>query len=253
MSENMYKHNIFKQVEANINDLVTKKVNWSNGATKEMLDNARRGDYCSELGLIPSVPKEWLQDIKGKKILALAGAGGLQAPVLAAGGADVTVLDISENMLEIDKAIAIQENLQINLIHGNMCDLSQFSDESFDYIINPVSLIYIPDVMPVFKECYRVLKFGGSIIINAPDPIAYICDWVDDGKEGYYKAANRMPYKSYEHEEQKDWIEFGHTMADYIGGQISCGFVITGYLEQQMEDITEKPFITKADKLRNML
>jgi 2-polyprenyl-3-methyl-5-hydroxy-6-metoxy-1,4-benzoquinol methylase len=245
-------NDIYKQVEANVNDLVTKNVQWSNGATKEMLDIARSGDYCSVLGLIPTVPKEWIKDIKGKKVLALAGAGGLQGPVLAAGGADVTVLDISENMLEKDKVIAEHENLQITIIHGNMCDLSQFADESFDYIINPTSMIYIPEVMPVFRECYRVLKYGGSLIINAPDPIAYICDWVEDGDEGYYKVINKMPYKSYEHEDQKDWIEFGHTLADYIGGQISIGFVITGYLEQQMEDITDKPFITKADKVRNI-
>ena len=38
-------------------------------------------------------------------------------------------------------------------------------------------------------------------------------------------------------------------MADYIGGQISCGFIISGFIEQQMEDITEKYFITKADKI----
>lgn len=248
----MYDSDIFKQVETNINELVSKKVNWAKGATKEMLDKARRGDYCSELGFIPQVPKEWLKDVKGKKILVLAGAGGLQAPILAAAGAYVTVLDISENMLEIDRLIAEQENLDINIIHGNMCDLSQFDDESFDYIINPISMIYVPDVMPVFRECYRVLKYGGSLIINAPDPIAYVCDWVEDGQEGYYKAVNRMPYKSYEHEDQNNWIEFGHTMADYLGGQLSCGFVITGYLEQQMEDITEKPFITKAVKLKNI-
>lgn len=39
-------------------------------------------------------------------------------------------------------------------------------------------------------------------------------------------------------------------MEEYIGGQIACGFVITGYIECQQEDITELYFMTKADKLQ---
>ena len=58
-----------------------------------------------------------------------------------------------------------------------------------------------------------------------------------------------MPYRSTDFDEQGDWVEYGHTMEDYIGGQISCGFVITGYIEQQMEDITELYFMTRAEKI----
>ena len=49
-------------------------------------------------------------------------------------------------------------------------------------------------------------------------------------------------YSSAEHPDQGDRIEFGHTIGDYIGGQIACGFVITGYVEDQQEDITDIPF-----------
>lgn len=80
----------------------------------------------------------------------------------------------------------------------------------------------------------------------AANPIAYVCEY--DAQAGCYKAVNRMPYRSYEHEEQGDWVEFGHTMESYIGGQIAAGFVITGYLEKQMDDITEQYFITKGEK-----
>ena len=40
----------------------------------------------------------------------------------------------------------------------------------------------------------------------------------------------------------------GVRIEEYIGGQISCGFAITGYVEQQMDDITELYFMTKAEK-----
>ncbi len=104
------------------------------------------------------------------------------------------------------------------------------------------------DVRPVFEEACRVLKNNGIFIMMGPNPINYMCDFVSEEDGGYYKAVNKMPYCSADFEEQGDWIEFGHTMEEYIGGQIACGFLISGYVECQMEDITELYFMTKAIK-----
>ena len=101
-----------------------------------------------------------------------------------------------------------------------------FEDGSFDLVLNPPSLFYVPDVMPVFREVYRVLKSGGSFIMISMAPIAYVCDY--DEALGCYKAVNRMPYRSTDHADQGDWVEYGHTMESYIGGQLECGFVLTG-------------------------
>lgn len=240
--------NIFEKVETNMNNLVNNHVWWSNCATSEQMEAAKSGKFELTLGISKPVPKEWITDIVGKKVLCLAGAGGLQAPLLASAGAKVTVIDISRQMLEKDIHMAQEYNLEIIVEHGNMTDLSRFENKTFDYVINPASLFYVPSVYPVFKECYRVLKYGGSLILAAPNPIAYVCDFVEDENGGYYKAVNRMPYSSSDHPEQGDWIEFGHTMADYIGGQIACGFVITGYVEEQQEDITDLSFMTRATK-----
>ncbi len=58
-----------------------------------------------------------------------------------------------------------------------------------------------------------------------------------------------MPYCSADFEGMGDWVEYGHTMEDYIGGQIESGFVINGYIECQLEDITELHFMTRAIKI----
>ena len=239
--------NIYEKVEKNINDLVENNVNWSACATPEEMQKAREGQLSLKF-FDKEIPTEWLKDIKGKRVLCLAGAGGLQTPLLACAGAEVTVLDLSEKMLAKDRAVAEKEQLNIRIEKGNMCDLSRFPDSSFDYILNPPSLMYVPDVRPVFKECYRVLKAGGIFIMEAPNPINYMCDFVNDENGGYYKAVNRMPYCSSDFDEMGDWVEYGHTMEDYIGGQIQCGFVINGYVECQMEDITELHFLTRAVK-----
>lgn len=247
----MKNNEIYKKVEDNINNLVDKKVGWSIPVTSEQVEEAKNGKLKFCLSDSKEMPKEWFPDnMKDVKILCLAGAGGQQAPLLAATGADVTLLDLSKKMLEQDEFVAKRDNLKIKIEHGNMCDLSRFQDESFDMIINAPSLFYVPDVLPVFKESYRVLKKGGTFIMSAPNPVNYLCEYVEEGN--YYKACNKMPYKSYEHDNQGDWIEFGHTLESYIGGQIKCGFAIIGFFEDGNNDngeFCETGFVTRAIKL----
>lgn len=237
---------IFQQVEKNIDRLVENSVDWTACATTEQLDAARAGELRLRF-FDREVPQEWLGDIRGKRILCLAGAGGLQAPLLACAGAKVTVVDISNKMLDKDRELAKREGLQIELIKGNMCDLSMFGDECFDHIINPPSLMYVPEPRAVFRECRRVLVNGGVFIMMAPGPINYLCDYVEEETGGFYKAVNRLPYCSAEHDDS-GWIEYGHTMEEYLGGLTECGFLISGYVECQLEDITELHFMTRAVK-----
>lgn len=238
--------NVFKQVEKNIDNLVVNNADWTASATREQLKDAKEGKLTLHF-FDRDVPQEWLKDIKGKKVLCLAGAGGVQAPLLACAGAEVTVIDIFNKMLDKDREVAKKENLQMEIVKGNMCDLSMFSDRCFDYIINPPSLMYIPELITVFSECYRVLKKGGTFIMMAPNPINYVCDYIGDESGGYYKAVHRMPFCSKDYDDS-DWIEYGHTMEEYLGGLIECGFLINGYIECQMEDITELHFMTRAIK-----
>ena len=134
--------NVYERVEKNINQLVENNVNWSACATFEEMQKAREGQLSIKF-FDKEIPTDWLKDIKGKKILCLAGAGGLQAPLLACAGAEVTVLDLSEKMLDKDRKIAEEEQLNIRIEKGNMCDLSRFSDGSFPEIIGSFSLFFL--------------------------------------------------------------------------------------------------------------
>lgn len=130
---------IFEQVEKNIDKLVLNNADWTASASKDALKAAKKGNpvlpfYDKE------VPGEWLANIKGKRVLCLAGAGGLQAPILACAGAEVTVLDISDKMLDKDRELAKTEKLSMDIRKGNMCDLSEFPADTFDLVVNPPSL-----------------------------------------------------------------------------------------------------------------
>jgi len=240
---------VYDQVEENINALAGAQVNWARCATKEELSCARQGQILLPFAGEETIPPEILGDVKGQSVLCLAGAGGLQGPILAAAGAKVTVLDLSEEMLRRDREVSQREGLSMEILHGNMCDLSRFEDETFDLILNPPSLFYVPDVRPVFAECHRVLKKGGRLIVVATNPIAYVCDYVEGAEGGYYKAVNFMPYCSADHPDQGNWIEYGHTMESYLSGQLEQGFILTAYREHQTQDITELYFLTRAIKV----
>jgi 2-polyprenyl-3-methyl-5-hydroxy-6-metoxy-1,4-benzoquinol methylase len=242
---------VFDRVQKSVNNLVDNSVTWSVPVSSEEINKVKKGEFKLYLTEYKAIPSDWFpKKMNGLKILCLAGAGGQQAPILAATGADVTVYDLSENMLKQDEFVAKRDGLSLKIEHGNMCDLSRFSYESFDMIINPVSLMYVPDVTPVFCECKRILKKGGTFIMGAPNPSNYLCDYVEEG--GYYIACNRLPYKSYEYDNSGDWIEYGHTLESYIGGQIKNGFSIVGFYEdkqQETDEFCDSYFVTRAFKI----
>src|SRR6185503_3270622 len=110
------------------------------------------------------VPHSWLGEIRGKSVLCLASGGGQQAPILSAAGAKVTSFDLSDEQLAKDRLVADRDGLQLKCVHGDMADLSCFANDSFDLIFHPASNVFVPDVEPVWRECHRVLRRGGSLL-----------------------------------------------------------------------------------------
>jgi ubiquinone/menaquinone biosynthesis C-methylase UbiE len=80
--------------------------------------------------------------------------------VLAAAAVDVTVFDNSPKQLEQDRAVANRDGLTLRTVLGDMRDLSAFEDASFDLVFHPVSNVFCPEVLPVWRECYRVLRMA---------------------------------------------------------------------------------------------
>jgi ubiquinone/menaquinone biosynthesis C-methylase UbiE len=137
---------------------------WTKVVSAELVAKARRGQWTVRLSSNRPVPKEWFPNLPGLKVLCLASGGGQQAPILAAAGAEVTLLDASPRQLAQDHYVAERDHLDIRLVEGDMADLSVFEDESFGLIFNPVSTLFVPDLDPVWRECHRVLQVGGVLM-----------------------------------------------------------------------------------------
>ncbi|PYZ94867.1 SAM-dependent methyltransferase [Salipaludibacillus keqinensis] len=236
---------------------------WTRPVNREEVDKARKGDWNIVLTPSKSIPRDWFpKSLAGKKVLCLASGGGQQGPIMAAAGADVTVFDYSESQLSQDRLVAERDGLTIHTIQGDMRDLSVIDDETFDVIVHPWSNCFIDDVLPVWKEAYRVLKKGGLLLSGFANPVTYIFDLKAMNEEKFV-VRHQLPYSdltSISSEElqelvldEGDAISFGHTLEDQIQGQMAAGFVLAGFYEDvggsPLDQYMSGSMATKAIKL----
>ena len=205
---------------------------------EELTDPLRRVDAAGWLG----------ESISGRQVLCLAAGGGRQSSLYCAAGAEVTVVDLSGAMLDLDRQVAAQRGMSLRLIEASMDDLSMLQDNEFDIVIQPVSTCYVPDVRPVFAEVARVLRPGGLYISQHKQPVSLQAG-VDPSRDGGYSIEHRyyrdspIPKTSSTSAvsrrlRESGAIEFIHRWEQLIGGMCRAGFVI--------EDLTE-PLHAKQD------
>ncbi len=217
---------------------------WTVPASSETIERARGGRV--ELVLTPTkiVPLAWYGELPGSDVLCLASGGGQQAPILAAAGARVTTLDNSPAQLAQDDLVAKREGLEIRLELGVMADLSRFEDQSFDLIFHPVSNCFAPEIRPVWREAFRVLRPGGTLLAGFNNPWIFIFDWAKY-EAGELVVRHTLPYADLTSLDEAELaariaagepLEFGHSLDDQIGGQLDAGFLLAGLYEDALPD-----------------
>ncbi len=215
---------------------------WSIPVDRGVIVAACRGDWSVVLTPSRPVPRAWFGDIAGIDLLGLASAGGQQCPVFAAAGARVTSFDASDAQLERDREVAEREGLRIRTERGLMHDLSAFGDGSFDMIFHPCSNSFAPEILPVWRECARVLRPGGILLAGFTNPVRFLFDEASV-ERGEPLARHRMPYSDLDLPDaereavlaQDPVLCFGHTLTDQIGGQLAAGFMLTDMFEDDFE------------------
>jgi len=215
---------------------------WTIPVGPEVIAAARKDEFSLLLTEQLPVPHDWFPPLAGCRILCLASGGGQQGPVLAAAGARVTVFDNSPRQLARDREVADREGLSLQTVEGDMRDLSAFADESFDLVFHPVSNVFVPDVLPVWREAARVLCHGGLLLAGFMNPVVYM---VETGADGTLEIQHSIPYSDLQTPSGKyaqhrldvgEPLEFGHSLGDLLGGQCAAGFIITGLYEDRFLD-----------------
>jgi SAM-dependent methyltransferase len=216
---------------------------WTKPVTTETIALARTGKWSVLLTESKPVP------IGGSRpsqvsTCCVASGGGQQGPIFAAGGARVTVFDNSPRQLAQDRLVADREQLALELVEGDMADLSEFANESFDLVFHPVSNLFVPEVRPVWREAFRVLRPGGRLLAGFLNPVVYLFD-IDEVDRSELIVRHAIPYEDIRDlsperrgrlEAEQQPLEFSHTLTEQIGGQLDAGFVLIDMYEDHHTD-----------------
>lgn len=127
--------------------------------------NLAAADYDKKEKYLNSFEKDkfipLLGEVKGKTILDVGAGTGRTSVVLAKMGAEVTALDVSEEMLKELK----NKNSKIEIVVGDAESLP-FPDKSFDAVVAGFLIVHLKDPTRFFDEAYRVLKDGGILLVT---------------------------------------------------------------------------------------
>ncbi|MBG9980355.1 class I SAM-dependent methyltransferase [Facklamia lactis] len=205
---------------------------WGQAISREAYQQVKNREWQMLLTPTKAVPKNWFGDLKGKKVLGLASGGGQQMPIFAALGADVTVFDYSTRQLDQERLVAEREGYSIRIIQGDMTKPLPFENETFDLIFHPVSNCYVEEVLPIWQECYRILRVDGILLSGLDNGINYMVDETEE------RIVHSLPFNPMYNKEQMKFlkendsgIQFSHTLTEQIGGQIQAGFVLIDLYE----------------------
>jgi SAM-dependent methyltransferase len=181
-------------------------------------------------------------DLRGRRVLCLAAGGGRHSALYAAAGAAVTVVDVSNEMLALDRAVAAERGFDARLVQTPMDDLSMFAAGEFDAVVQPVSTCYVPDVRPVFAAIARVTRPGGLYISQHKSPVSLQASLRPDGAayalaEPYYRIGPLPAVDDGRHLREPGALEFMHRWEELVGGICRAGFVV----EDLVEPVHAKP------------
>jgi ubiquinone/menaquinone biosynthesis C-methylase UbiE len=166
-----------------------------------------------------------LPEVENKKILDAGCGPGKYAEILMARGAEVTGIDLSDNMIE--EAKARNKGKGAFHVHDITTPLHFLADNSFDIVICPLVLNYIKDWNQPLSEFHRVLIPGGLLVISMQHPFF---DYIYFRSKNYFEAEKvKCTWRGF-----GDPIEvesYRKPLSNHINDLIVNGFLIDKMLE----------------------
>ncbi|WP_373553497.1 class I SAM-dependent methyltransferase [Haliscomenobacter sp.] len=108
------------------------------------------------------------EDLAGQNILDAGCGPGIYSEILLKKGAEVTGIDVSENMVQHAQT---RNGDQGRFIVGNLEEpLSMFQDQQFDGVLSALAISYVKDISALFGEFQRILKPGAWFCFSTEHP-----------------------------------------------------------------------------------
>jgi SAM-dependent methyltransferase len=189
-------------------------------------------------------PWGWLPWDRIRRVLCLASAGGQQAPLFASLGCEVTLVDISPDQLNLDRAVAADLGLSLEILEGDMLDLGLLKGRRFDLVFQPTSACYVPDVNQLYGEVAKALTKDGLYLVEHWSPTQMQLE----GPMTWDGTAYRMIHPQGSGRPIPWQLElpdgtgtlntwhYIHRLQDLVGGLIRAGFTIHELAERPLGD-----------------
>lgn len=134
-------------------------------------------NFLSGKSTLNSIELQFLNDIRGKKVLHLQCHFGQDSISLSRMGAEVTAVDLSDKAIEKAQQIAQELNDPTKFICCNIYDLPQYLDDKFDIVFTSYGTIgWLPDLDKWAKIISHFLKPNGQFIFAEFHPVVWMFD-----------------------------------------------------------------------------
>jgi ubiquinone/menaquinone biosynthesis C-methylase UbiE len=135
------------------------------------------GDFSEVAKHIETVAEQFVERLNiqpGMKVLDVACGSGNLAIIAAQKGADVTGIDIADNLIDAAKKRAETAGLDIKFEVGD-AEAMPYEDNSFDLVMTMFGAMFAPRPEVAASELVRVCKPGGTIAM---------ANWTPDSHAG---------------------------------------------------------------------
>lgn len=114
--------------------------------------------------------------LSGKRVLDVGCGGGLLTEGMAALGADVTGIDLSEKPLGVARLHQLESGYRVDYRQISAEDLAAEQPGSFDTVTCLEMLEHVPDPASTVAACAALVKPGGSVFFStiSRNPKAYL-------------------------------------------------------------------------------
>ena len=104
--------------------------------------------------------------LSGKRVVDVGCGGGILAEAMAAKGARVVGIDLSERALKVARLHGMEVASAVDYRHVSAEDLAREEPESFDVVTCMEMLEHVPQPASVVAACARLAKPGGRVLFS---------------------------------------------------------------------------------------
>lgn len=114
--------------------------------------------------------------VSGKKVLDVGCGGGLLSEAMAARGATVTGIDLSEKALGVARLHLLESGRSVDYRHVSAEDLATLEAGTYDVVTCMEMLEHVPNPASTIASCAALVKPGGHVFFSTinRNPKAYV-------------------------------------------------------------------------------